>query len=148
MVGWDEILSPDIPKDIVIQSWRGPESLAAAARQGYRGILSHGYYIDLVQSAATHYAVDPMSGDAAKLSAEEKQRILGGEATMWGEQVGPETIDSRIWPRTAAIAERYWSPEYIQQINPTVTPSWLATMPGQSINLRAGLSSISVATGD
>ena len=116
MVGWDEILSPDIPKDIVIQSWRGPESLAAAARQGYRGILSHGYYIDLVQAAATHYAVDPMSGDAAKLSAEEKQRILGGEATMWGEQVGPETIDSRIWPRTAAIAERYWSPESVRDV--------------------------------
>jgi hexosaminidase len=116
MVGWDEILSPDIPKDIVIQSWRGPESLASAAKQGYRGILSNGYYIDLVQSAATHYAVDPMSGDAAKLSAEEKQRILGGEATMWGEQVGPETIDSRIWPRTAAIAERYWSPESVRDV--------------------------------
>jgi len=38
--------------------------------------------------------------------------------------------------RDYAVAERYWSPEYIQQINPTVTPSWLATMPGQSINLR------------
>ena len=50
--------------------------------------------------------------------------------------------------RDYAVTERYWSPEYIQQINPTVTPSWLATMPGQSINLRAGLSSISVATGD
>jgi hexosaminidase len=116
MVGWDEILSPDIPKEIVIQSWRGPESLAAAAKQGYRGILSNGYYIDLVQSAATHYAVDPMSGDAAKLSPEEKQRILGGEATMWGEQVGPETIDSRIWPRTAAIAERYWSAESVRDV--------------------------------
>lgn len=116
MVGWDEILSPEIPKDIVIQSWRGPESLAAAARQGYRGLLSNGYYIDLVQSAATHYAVDPMSGDAARLSPEQKQSILGGEATMWGEQVGPETIDSRIWPRTAAIAERYWSPESVRDV--------------------------------
>ena len=116
MVGWDEILSPDIPKDIVIQSWRGPESLASAAKQGYRGILSNGYYIDLVQSAATHYAVDPISGDAAKLPAEEKQRIMGGEATMWSEQVGPETIDSRIWPRTAAIAERYWSPQSVRDV--------------------------------
>jgi hexosaminidase len=117
MVGWDEILSPNIPKDIVIQSWRGPESLAAAAKQGYRGILSNGYYIDLNWSAARHYAVDPTSGAAANLSPEEKQKILGGEATMWSEYVDPENVDSRIWPRTAAVAERLWSPQNVTDVN-------------------------------
>ena len=116
MVGWDEILSPGMPKDIVIQSWRGQESLGAATKQGYRGILSNGYYIDLNWSAARHYAVDPMADGAANLSAEEKERILGGEATMWSEYVGPEIIDSRIWPRTAAIAERLWSPQNVTDI--------------------------------
>ena len=116
MVGWDEILSPDIPKDIVIQSWRGQESLASAAKQGYRGLLSNGYYIDLMWSAARHYAVDPTSGAAASLSPEEKQRSLGGEATMWSEYVSPENVDSRIWPRTAAIAERLWSPEEVRDV--------------------------------
>ena len=111
MVGWDEVLDPTLPKDIVIQSWRGPDSLSAAAKQGYRSILSNGYYIDLGWSAARHYAVDPMGGAAANLTAEEKERILGGEATMWSEYVNWENIDSRIWPRTAAIAERYWSPQ-------------------------------------
>ena len=110
-VGWDEILVPGVAKTIVIQSWRGADSLAAAARMGYRGILSNGYYIDLGWSAARHYAVDPMGGAAASLTAEEKQRILGGESTMWSEYVGPENIDSRIWPRNAAIAERFWSPQ-------------------------------------
>jgi hexosaminidase len=110
-VGWDEILVPGVPKNIVIQSWRGAEGLATAAKEGYRGILSNGYYIDLGWSAARHYAVDPMGGAAANLTAEEKERILGGEATMWSEYVNWENIDSRIWPRTAAIAERYWSPQ-------------------------------------
>ena len=110
-VGWDEILVPGVPKDIVIQSWRGADSLAAAAKQGYRGILSNGYYIDLGWNAARHYAVDPMGGAAANLTPEEKERILGGESTMWSEYVNWDNIDSRIWPRNAAIAERFWSPQ-------------------------------------
>ena len=110
-VGWDEILVPGVAKTIVIQSWRGADSLAAAARMGYRGILSNGYYIDLGWSAARHYAVDPMGGAAASLTAEEKERILGGESAMWSEYVNAENIDSRIWPRNAAIAERFWSPQ-------------------------------------
>ncbi len=109
-VGWDEILVPGAPKSIVIHSWRGPESLAAAAKQGYRTILSNGYYIDLGWSAARHYAVEPLSGEAANLTPEQQKLVLGGEATMWSEYVNAENIDSRIWPRTAAIAERFWSP--------------------------------------
>ena len=114
MVGWDEVLDPTLPKDIVIQSWRGQQSLADAARQGYRGILSNGYYLDLGWSAARHYAVDPMSDAAANLSPEEKKRILGGESCMWSEYVNAENIDSRIWPRNAAIAERLWSPQDVR----------------------------------
>jgi hexosaminidase len=113
MIGWDEILHPDLPKTIVIQSWRGQESLAAAAKQGYSGLLSFGYYLDLMWPAAQHYAVDPMSGAAATLSAEEKGRILGGESCMWAEWITPENVDSHIWPRNAVIAERLWSPQEV-----------------------------------
>ena len=109
MEGWDEILRPGFPKDTVVQSWRGQDSLATAAKQGYRGLLSFGYYVDLNWPASRHYAVEPLSDAAANLSPDEKQRILGGEACMWSEYVSPESIDSRIWPRTAAIAERLWS---------------------------------------
>ena len=117
MVGWDEILRPDLPKDIVVQSWRGQDSLAAAAKQGYRGILSFGYYVDLMWPASRHYAVDPMSDAAANLSPDEKKLILGGDACMWSEYVSPENIDSRIWPRTAAIAERLWSPQDVTDVD-------------------------------
>jgi hexosaminidase len=117
MVGWDEVLHPDLPKSVVIQSWRGQDSLAAAAKQGYRGLLSFGYYLDLMWPASRHYAVDPMSDAAANLSPEESQRILGGEACMWAEYVSPENIDSRIWPRAAVIAERLWSPQNVTDVN-------------------------------
>jgi hexosaminidase len=112
MMGWDEIFQPDLPKDVVIHSWRGAASLAEAAKQGYDGVLSAGYYIDLIFPASEHYKADPLP-EGNTLSAAEAAHVLGGEATMWGEWVSPETIDSRIWPRTAAIAERLWSPRTV-----------------------------------
>src|ERR1043166_926465 len=115
MIGWEEILHPDLPKDAVIHSWRGPASLAEAARKGYHGILSAGYYIDLVFPASQHYLADPIPQDTT-LTPEEAKYVLGGEATMWGEWVSPETLDSRIWPRTAAIAERLWSPRNVTDV--------------------------------
>jgi len=115
MVGWDEIQHPNIPKNVVIQSWRGQKGLAAAAKAGYSVMLSNGYYIDLIQPASFHYLNDPLP-DAIGLSPDQAKLVLGGEATMWGEQVTHETIDSRIWPRTAAIAERLWSPGNVRDV--------------------------------
>ncbi|MFZ0957389.1 MAG: family 20 glycosylhydrolase [Candidatus Sulfotelmatobacter sp.] len=116
MIGWDEILHPDLPKTITVQSWRGQKSLAEAAKQGYSGLLSYGYYLDLMWPASRHYAVDPMSGEAANLTPEEQKLILGGEACQWAEWVTPENIDSHIWPRNAAIAERLWSPQQVTDV--------------------------------
>ena len=130
MMGWDEILKPELPKDVVIQSWRGAASLAEAARDGYGVLLSSGYYLDLMQPASQHYAVDPMAGAVAGLTPEQQHHILGGEACMWAEYVSPENVDSRIWPRAAAIAERLWSPQSVRDIESMyqrmgVISSWL-----------------------
>jgi hexosaminidase len=115
MIGWDEIFQPGIPKEAVIQSWRGNESFYKALKEGHRAILSYGYYIDLIQPASYHYLNDPIP-DSIKLSGAEKKLVLGGEATMWSELVTPVTVDSRIWPRTAAIAERLWSPANVKDV--------------------------------
>jgi hexosaminidase len=130
MEGWDEILQPTLPKNIVIQSWRGQKSLAQAAREGYQGLLSAGYYLDLMQPAARHYAVDPMKGETADLTPEQKKLILGGEAAMWEELATMENIDAKLWPRLAAIAERLWSPEEITDVHSMyerleITSRWL-----------------------
>ncbi|MEI7596892.1 MAG: family 20 glycosylhydrolase [Bacteroidota bacterium] len=113
MIGWDEIMSPQLPKDILIQSWRGKDAMINAAKQGIPSILSNNYYIDLNQPTWFHYQNDPLPSDI-ELNDEQKKIILGGEATMWSELVTDETIDSRIWPRTAAIAERLWSAESVK----------------------------------
>lgn len=117
MAGWEEIRAPGFPKDIVIQSWRGEESLVEAVRLGYDVILSRGYYLDLIQPASLHYGVDPVGTAAAALSPEQQAKVLGGEACMWAEFVTAENVDSRIWPRAAAIAERFWSPRSITDVD-------------------------------
>ncbi len=122
MIGWEEIMSPEIEKTAILHSWRGEneglpdgQSLINAVQLGYHTILSNGYYIDRMHPVEAHYLVDPIPGNS-KLTQEQKKMILGGEVTMWSELVTPVTIDSRIWPRTAAIAERFWSPKGVTDI--------------------------------
>jgi hexosaminidase len=112
MVGWDEILNPDLPKDTVVQYWRGSESLALAAKQGHNGILSAPYYLDKMFPTATYYAGDPLP-TGSDLDTMQAAHVLGGEVCVWGELVSEENIESRIWPYAAAIAERLWSPREV-----------------------------------
>ena len=74
MVGWDEVLGPGRAEGHrhSVLARTGIRS-RAAAKQGYRGILSNGYYLDLGWPAARHYAVDPLSGAAANLTAGGKE---------------------------------------------------------------------------
>jgi hexosaminidase len=110
MVGWDEILAPGLPKDVMVQSWRGVESLSAGATQGYTGILSAPYYLDHQDTAEQMFLADVVPADTT-LTPDQQKLILGGEICMWAEQINPESIDSRVWPRSLAVAERFWSPQ-------------------------------------
>ncbi|HJQ67292.1 MAG TPA: family 20 glycosylhydrolase [Gemmatimonadales bacterium] len=115
MIGWDEILNPNLPASAVVQSWRGIEYLPQTVRSGHHAIMSAPYYLDQQYSAEDHY-VDPVP-DSLGLTPEEAALVMGGEACMWGEHIGPETIDSRLWPRLAAVAEKLWSSAAVTDVH-------------------------------
>ncbi|AQS87532.1 beta-N-acetylhexosaminidase [Neoasaia chiangmaiensis NBRC 101099] len=144
MMGWDEVSEAPIPKDVVVEAWRGSKWIGSATRAGHPVVVSSGYYLDLLRPAAEHYAVDPFDVQADGLSPEEgakarvkagpmidaftldpnepplddaqKKLVLGGEAPLWSEIVSDEMTDARLWPRSIAIAERYWSPESVRDV--------------------------------
>lgn len=122
LMGWEEIMTNEMSKEAIIHAWKGPnegkpagESLAQAAKNGYKTVLSNGFYIDLVLGVENHYLTEPIN-EKFKLNKSEIENILGGEATLWSELASPLTIDSRIWPRTAAIAERLWSDVSVKDV--------------------------------
>ena len=86
-----------------------------AARAGYNSIWSTDYYLDHMGPAEYHYMSDPLPADS-DLTPEQASHVVGGEVCVWSEFVWQENIDSRIWPRTAAIAERFWSPQNVNNI--------------------------------
>ncbi len=84
MMGWDEIHHKDLPKDIVVQSWQGLDSLNRIAGSGYQALLSTGFYIDQPQATAYHYRNDPLANIAlANQNANEIQQLQMQNAEQW-----------------------------------------------------------------
>lgn len=53
------------------------------------------------------YGYDPTDG----VDADQQDQILGAEASIWTEMVDEHNLDTRLWPRLSAFAERVWSPK-------------------------------------
>ena len=138
-MAWDEVIQPDLPRNVVIQSWRGAGARARALRAGFDTVYSAPYYLDLFYPADLHYAFDPATDGGPDLADDPRLthvrdglvalarhwdaetggesggettegRVLGGEACLWTELVTDELLGTRLWSRMPAIAERFWSP--------------------------------------
>ncbi len=117
MVGWGEIYDPDMPSDVVIHFWWPRlKQMEEALLKGYKGIMSNGYYIDHFFNTEYHYLMDPVRPEYVTDSL-AAQNILGAEVASWAEFVTEDLTGLRIWPRTAAIAERFWSPAHIRDVD-------------------------------
>jgi hexosaminidase len=82
-----------------MKSSGAPAKIAAA---GNPVLVSVGFYLDLFLPAYVHYLNPSLPADA-------HPNLWGGEAAQWTEIADAGTIETRIWPRAAAVAERLWS---------------------------------------
>lgn len=111
IIGWDEILEGGLAPEATVQSWRGMDRAAEAARLGHDAIVSptsHAYFDAPLQSIdlRTVFTFNPLPKG---LSVIEQERIIGGECNMWTEHAPQPVVDSKIFPRLLAMAERLWS---------------------------------------
>jgi len=107
-IGWNELFTKTLPKDVIVQVWSPmspPNIVGQILEQGNPVILSKGIYLDHFFPAYIHYNLQFPS-----------EEILGGEAAQWTEIADAENIETRIWPRMAAVAERFWSPKTVRQV--------------------------------
>jgi hexosaminidase len=125
-IGWEETFNKDLPQDAIVQKWKpaGVDTLSNKIIAHHNQlIISAGYYLDMSFPAYIHYLNDPVSANVSPADADKG--ILGGEAAMWSELVNDENEDLRVWPRTAAIAERMWSAARVRDADDMYRRLWM-----------------------
>lgn len=107
MIAWEEAFSKDISKNVTLQIWQNNAYLKKAVDNGNNALLSKGFYLDVFYPAYIYYN----NPDLPKtLNDTLASKLQGGEAAQWTELADKTNIETRIWPRAAAVAERLWSP--------------------------------------
>lgn len=112
-VVWQEVYQNGVqlPNTTVVHIWLGDRRslLQRVTKDGFNALLSQGWYLDHLATGGDwqkFYDCDPHDFFGTD---EQKQRVMGGEACMWGESVDNTNVLQRIFPRVSAVAERLWS---------------------------------------
>lgn len=116
-VQWSEVydhFKTKLDPKTVVHIWKSNTNVTEVAANGYDvlinvGYANHSWYLDnLGYKWDNVYTNEPCRG----VPDEFCSKVLGGHGEMWGETVDASDIDSTVWPRLAAVAERLWSPRH------------------------------------
>ncbi|XP_061071668.1 beta-hexosaminidase subunit beta isoform X2 [Conger conger] len=119
---WQEVFDNKVKlkPDTVVEVWMGnnvEEELQKVTAAGYTTILSAPWYLDYIsygQDWQKYYKVEPLHFNG---TVEQKKKVVGGEACLWGEFVDATNLTPRLWPRASAVAERLWSDQSVTNID-------------------------------
>ncbi|MBQ7721473.1 MAG: family 20 glycosylhydrolase [Kiritimatiellae bacterium] len=125
LMGWDELATwDDLPRSVIVQSYRGASYGVAAAKKGFDVVMSPDTfcYLDYVQGLADdpeEYQPFGVLLDVARIARFDpcadvpedcRHHILGGQGNLWTELVPDRrAAEWRTWPRLAAIADVLWN---------------------------------------
>jgi len=124
VIAWDEVLSKDMPQNLVMQLWRDPKDGRKAAEAGLDVIMSPSdwtYFTrpqniddDAIQYLSGEgwavtlekaFRFDPLVG----MTPETAARVRGIECCGWAEMTwGWFDLNWKMWPRSFANAEVAW----------------------------------------
>ncbi|XP_064616416.1 beta-hexosaminidase subunit beta-like isoform X2 [Liolophura sinensis] len=102
-----------VDKNTIVRVWKGKGQWQDYAYTitdlGYNVTITSCYYLNYIsygEDWRKYYLCDPQQFNGTQ---KQKDRILGGEASIWTEYVDETNLLSRLWPRGSAVAERLWS---------------------------------------
>ncbi|KAF1644243.1 UNVERIFIED_CONTAM: Beta-hexosaminidase A, partial [Eudyptes robustus] len=107
---WEEVFKNNNPRpNSVAHVWLNRNLVAQTTAKGHRTIVSQGWYLDHIHGGEDWH--DLYSNDPRGFTGSEKQKslVIGGEACMWGEFIDATNLETTVWPRATAVAERLWS---------------------------------------
>ncbi|KAI4525031.1 glycoside hydrolase family 20 protein [Schizophyllum commune Loenen D] len=127
-VVWEEMLleqNVTLSNETLVIVWVSSENAAKVAEKKFK--IVHGpsdyFYLDCgisewigntpnsnswrdpYKSWQHAYTFDPL----ANLTDAQAKLVMGGQQLLWTEQIGPESLDSTVWPRAATSAETFWT---------------------------------------
>ncbi|KAJ0704740.1 putative beta-N-acetylhexosaminidase [Helianthus annuus] len=112
VINWEETFNhfgDKLDRKTVVHNWLGGGVAEQVVKAGLRCIVSNQdkWYLDHLDTEWQEFYMNEPLTNITK--PEQQKLVIGGEVCAWGEHIDASDLESTIWPRAAAAAERLWT---------------------------------------